>query len=367
MLRLPFNNQVRLAVRASTSAARQARFFSSTIISRQEPVDKSAPKEPIKKVEEPVKKAEPIKKEAEPVKKTEAAPTEPVKKAEPIKKEAEPVKQTEAAPAEPVKKEEATPKTEQPQKESPKSKSAEPVKNSSPLEQAQEKKSPLKLSARLEKELEKLANIKLSTESIPSVEPDREAKAALLNTFKQYNPKLTTEETEVPGLDKPLPINTELNYYAPLKHKIKHHHLKAEVTFKCFDTRNLEFFSDFALRAAYYLGLPATGPTPLPCRRERWTVNRAPFVMAKSKENFERRTYGRKIRIYDANLEVVDLWLGYLKKNSVWGVGVKANLYKQEPLSVTSDMNKFSDGESTLSDVTASLDALTKENSSSQV
>ncbi|GME86656.1 unnamed protein product [Ambrosiozyma monospora] len=89
--------------------------------------------------------------------------------------------------------------------------------------------------------------------------------------------------------------------------------------------------------------------------------------MAKSKENFERRTYGRKIRIYDANLEVVDLWLGYLKKNSVWGVGVKANLYKQEPLSVTSDMNKFADGASTLTDVTATLDALSKENSNNPV
>ncbi|GMF02476.1 unnamed protein product [[Candida] boidinii] len=89
----------------------------------------------------------------------------------------------------------------------------------------------------------------------------------------------------------------------------------------CFDDCYLDFFCDFALRAAYYLGVPTTGPEPLPTRREGWNVNRAPFVNAESKENFERRTHSRLIKFWDSNSEVVDLWLGFLKKNSVWGVG----------------------------------------------
>ncbi|GMG20962.1 unnamed protein product [[Candida] boidinii] len=131
-------------------------------------------------------------------------------------------------------------------------------------------------------ELEKLVDIKLNnTGEIPEKTSKR---LKLLETLSIYKSKTATVKIEVKDPERSIPINTAFNYYAPFKHEIKYGDLKAEVTFRCFDDRNLDFFCDFALRAAYYLGMPTTGPKPLPTRRKRWIVNRTPFVKAKSKE-----------------------------------------------------------------------------------
>lgn len=216
-------------------------------------------------------------------------------------------------------------------------------------------------SSDLDKALEELAELKLSVEKLPSLNEETVATAKLIDTFSTYNPKVLTEETILPGGESPIPISAELNYYAPLKHEVKYGDLKAEVIFKCFDPVNVEFFCDFALRAAYYLGLPATGPKPIETRRERWTVIRAPFVHAKSKENFERKTHGRMIKIWDSDSEVIDLWLSYLKKNSVWGVGVKVNMYTQEPLNLSKKMSDVENTKQSLADLTSSIETLSND------
>lgn len=218
-----------------------------------------------------------------------------------------------------------------------------------------------KNSNQLDKALEELAELKLTGAELPKVDEETVATAKLIDTFSTYDPKTLTEEIISPGAKSPVPISAELNYYAPLKHEVKYGDLKAEVIFKCFDPVNVEFFCDFALRAAYYLGLPATGPKPIKTKRERWTVIRAPFVHAKSKENFERKTHGRMIKIWDSNNEVIDLWLSYLKKNSVWGVGVKVNMYTQEPLKLAEKMEKIEFGEKSLSDLTKSIETLSND------
>ncbi|QPG75497.1 hypothetical protein FOA43_002852 [Brettanomyces nanus] len=222
---------------------------------------------------------------------------------------------------------------------------------------------PLKPAADLDRELDKLAELAFESkkQQLPKLEKDKVDRFELLKTFKKYDPKVQTERVVVPGVNRPIPINVELNYYSPLKHAVKYGDLKAEVVFKCFDTRNLEFFCDFALRAAYYLGMPATGPKPVPVKRERWTVIRAPFVHAKSKENFERRTYGRVIRIWDSTEKVVDTWLAYLKQNSVWGVGVKASMYVNEPLDISEKMVQLPESEKVLTDLSSTLRSLSKD------
>ncbi|VEU22843.1 DEKNAAC103936 [Brettanomyces naardenensis] len=215
--------------------------------------------------------------------------------------------------------------------------------------------------ANLDAELDKLAELTVGSNQTGTPKSKLD-KYQLIETFKQYDPKVQTERVIVPGVNRPIPVNVELNYYSPLKHQVKYGDLKAEVVFKCFDTRNLEFFSDFALRAAYYLGIPATGAKPIPVRRERWTVIKAPFVHAKSKENFERRTYGRVIKLWDCTDEVVDIFLAYLKQNSVWGVGVKASLYVREPLSMGESMGKIEgEGDKVLSDLDSTLEVLSKD------
>jgi len=100
-----------------------------------------------------------------------------------------------------------------------------------------------------------------------------------------------------------------------------------DLQLRSFSLQPLEFFSDFALRAAYYLGLPASGPVPLPRITQRWTVPRSHFIFKKSQENFERITLRRLIQIKDGNPETVQLWLAYLRKHQYYGVGMKANMF----------------------------------------
>jgi ribosomal protein S10 len=97
---------------------------------------------------------------------------------------------------------------------------------------------------------------------------------------------------------------------------------------RSYSVRNLEFFTDFALRAAYYLGLPAYGPIPLPRIVERWTVPRANFIFKKSQENFERKTLRRLIQIKDGHPETVQIWLAFLRKHAYYGIGMKANVWE---------------------------------------
>lgn len=141
--------------------------------------------------------------------------------------------------------------------------------------------------------------------------------------------------------ERPLPVNVEAVYHAPLKLPVEHGDLVADLQLRSYDNENLDFYSDFILRVGYYLGMPLTGPKPLPTRRERWTVIRSPFAHAKSKENFERHTHKRLIRVWDTNPEIVQIWLSYISKHAITGVGMKCNVYQRSGLSL--EMDKFSD------------------------
>lgn len=157
-------------------------------------------------------------------------------------------------------------------------------------------------------------------------------------TPKQQTNSSTTTSTNIPPQ---LPVNVEALYYAPLKNPVTHGHLVADLQLRAYDNENLDFFCDFILRAGYYLGLPMTGPKPLPTRRERWTVIRSPFVHAKSKENFERHTHKRLIRVWDSNPEVVQMLVDYITKNSIAGVGLKCTTYQRTTVDAKS--GKISD------------------------
>jgi ribosomal protein S10 len=97
---------------------------------------------------------------------------------------------------------------------------------------------------------------------------------------------------------------------------------------RSYSVRNLEFFADFAMRAAYYLKLPAYGPVPLPRIVERWTVPKGSFIHKKSQENFERKTLRRLIQIKDGEADTVQIWLAFLKKHAYYGIGMKANIWE---------------------------------------
>jgi small subunit ribosomal protein S10 len=53
-------------------------------------------------------------------------------------------------------------------------------------------------------------------------------------------------------------------------------------------------------------GAKVVGPTPLPTRIERYTVNRSPHVDKKSMDQFELRTHKRLLDIVDPTAKTVD-------------------------------------------------------------
>lgn len=95
------------------------------------------------------------------------------------------------------------------------------------------------------------------------------------------------------------------------------------------------------MRAAYYLGLAAKGPIPLPKITQRYTVIKANFIYKKSQENFERIHLRRLIQIQDGDPVAVQCWLGYLQKKQYHGTGMKANLYEHEALGVGQRMDEL--------------------------
>ena len=129
-----------------------------------------------------------------------------------------------------------------------------------------------------------------------------------------------------------MPRSVQAVYLKPLKRKAQHGYPSCDLQLRSYSVRNLEFFADFALRAAYYLQIPALGPIPLPRITERWTVPRSNFVNKKSQENFERITLRRLLEVHDSHPQTVEIWLAFLRRHAYYGVGMKANIWEHESL-----------------------------------
>ncbi|KAJ5173959.1 Aminoacyl-tRNA synthetase class Ic [Penicillium coprophilum] len=129
-----------------------------------------------------------------------------------------------------------------------------------------------------------------------------------------------------------LPRSVQAIYLRPLRRKAEYGLPVCDLQLRSYSVRNVEFFADFAIRAAYYLNLPVSGPVPLPRIVERWTVPRSNFVHKKSQENFERITLRRLVQIKDGNPQAVQAWLAFLRKHAFYGVGMKANIWEHDSL-----------------------------------
>ena len=138
----------------------------------------------------------------------------------------------------------------------------------------------------------------------------------------------TGEDDDVPDEPSRLPRTVQAYYLQPLRREAKYNVPSCNLQLRSYSIRPLESFCDFALRAAYYLGLPAYGPTPLPKIIQRWTVPKSSFIFKKSQENFERITRRRLIQIRDGHPETVQIWLAFLQKHQQAGVGMKANVWE---------------------------------------
>ncbi|CAJ2505969.1 Uu.00g000990.m01.CDS01 [Anthostomella pinea] len=178
----------------------------------------------------------------------------------------------------------------------------------------------------------------------------RNALAGFLSTRSQSTTVADNVKPGPPQLVNELPDPREENetrlpravqalYLQPLRREAEYGVPSCDLQLRSFSIPNLEFFCDFAIRAAYYLGLPAFGPVPLPKITERWTVPRSHFIFKKSQENFERITRRRLIQIRDGHPETVQIWLAFLQKHAHYGIGMKANIWEYGKLEIGKQMD----------------------------
>ena len=174
-----------------------------------------------------------------------------------------------------------------------------------------------------------------SVPDTPPRSPQRTVARPSASSHKAEEPfagvALSTETPKVDRVHRP-PRNVAAAYLTPLRRRAEYGVPSCDLQLRSYSVRNVEFMADFAMRAAYYLGLPASGPTPLPKIIERWTMPRSNFVHKKSQENFERITLRRLVQIQDGHPETVQVWLAFLRKHAFYGVGMKANVWQHEEL-----------------------------------
>ena len=95
------------------------------------------------------------------------------------------------------------------------------------------------------------------------------------------------------------------------------------IRLKAFDHRVLDQSTKEIVSTAKRTGAQVRGPSPLPTRIEKFTVNRSPHVDKKSREQFEIRTHRRLLDIVDPTPQTVD---ALMKLDLAAGVDVEIKL-----------------------------------------
>lgn len=88
------------------------------------------------------------------------------------------------------------------------------------------------------------------------------------------------------------------------------------------DVSRLEFFAEFAGRAADALGIP-TKTKRCETDVQAVTLIKGPFVHAKSREAIWRRTHARELVTFNAAPSVVEAWHAYLERTVMPGLGIR--------------------------------------------
>lgn len=194
-------------------------------------------------------------------------------------------------------------------------------------------------SALLQKEQK---GFKTPEEYVKQVKQDKRKhqnfKKSLLEAEFKYEPKVLSSEN-VEG--KLVPLNVELLQYKPLRIEPTHGDEVATLQFKGHEEDDLIRAGEFALRAAFYLGIPMSTLKSLKTQKTLYTVIKAPFAMAKSKQNFHRTTYFKEVKAYDANPELIDLWLSYINRYKLENVEYNASIVAHESLTFHEELKKL--------------------------
>ena len=81
---------------------------------------------------------------------------------------------------------------------------------------------------------------------------------------------------------------------------------KIRIKLKSYDHNLIDKSSERIVKTVKQTGAVVSGPVPLPTRRSVYTVNRAPHVNKKSREQFETKVHKRLIDIFSTTQKTVD-------------------------------------------------------------
>ncbi len=81
---------------------------------------------------------------------------------------------------------------------------------------------------------------------------------------------------------------------------------KIRIKLRGYDHKVIDSSAEQIVETATRYGSEISGPTPLPTKIKKYTVNRSTFVNNKSKEQYEVRVHKRLIDVLDANPKVLD-------------------------------------------------------------
>lgn len=150
--------------------------------------------------------------------------------------------------------------------------------------------------------------------------------AASIDTAKPLDTVETAEDDESWYTTKE-PVGLSLPKTHPQTHGIP----VALLHFRSHHVPLLDFMLHFTLHTAYALGIPSSNAVHLPIQRTLVTVLRSPFIHKKSQENFDRKTYKRVIKVWDADGDLVDRWINYLEGHMIGGVGMRVTRWERVP------------------------------------
>lgn len=84
-----------------------------------------------------------------------------------------------------------------------------------------------------------------------------------------------------------------------------------KVTLRSYDHKLIDQAAKKIVENVKRTGGTIQGPIPLPTKREVFTVIRSPHVNKTSREQFERRTHKRLIRIINANEKTIETLMNF--------------------------------------------------------
>ncbi|KAI8896756.1 hypothetical protein BC833DRAFT_596232 [Globomyces pollinis-pini] len=104
---------------------------------------------------------------------------------------------------------------------------------------------------------------------------------------------------------------------------------------------HLDFVSYFARYSGQQMRMPTSEVIHLQTKVAKWHVNKGPFVHAKSKEVFERKTYRRLVQVFDTHPSTVSQWIKYVNENLPSGVDMQVERFEWKPLDYSMKVPKI--------------------------